>query len=98
MERSPWAFAFFYILFLPPTPNPLINALKPTHCAGWVASSYLPFIWVSLFKDRVVAMEAPLQLLHLNLWVLHLRALKEQKGSGLFFGSESEPRIDDGKC
>jgi hypothetical protein len=23
---------------------------------------------------------------------------EEQKGSGLFFGSESEPRIDDGKC
>jgi len=24
------------LLLLPPTPNPLINALKPTHCAGWV--------------------------------------------------------------
>ena len=23
---------------------------------------------------------------------------EEQKGSGLFFGSESEPRIDDGMC
>ena len=36
MERSPWAFTFTLLfLFLPPTPNPLINALKPTHCAGW---------------------------------------------------------------
>jgi hypothetical protein len=32
---------------------------KPTHCAGYVASFYLPFIWVSLFKDRVVAMGKP---------------------------------------
>jgi len=27
---------YFFFLFLPPTPNPLINAFKPTHCAGWV--------------------------------------------------------------
>jgi hypothetical protein len=26
----------FLLFFLPPTPNPLLNALKPTHCAGWV--------------------------------------------------------------
>jgi len=26
----------FCFLFLPPAPNPLINAFKPTHCAGWV--------------------------------------------------------------
>ena len=26
----------FYFLFLPPTPNPLINVFKPIHCAGWV--------------------------------------------------------------
>jgi len=26
-----------FSLFLPPTPNPLINAFKPTYCAGWVA-------------------------------------------------------------
>jgi len=25
--------------FFPPTPNPLINAFKPTHCAGWVCLS-----------------------------------------------------------
>ena len=30
---------------------------------------------------------------------MHFRLVKEeQKGSGFFFGSESEPRIDDGKC
>ena len=34
MEHSPWAFTF--TLFLPPTPNPLPDAFKPTHCAGWV--------------------------------------------------------------
>ena len=25
------------LLFLPPTPNPLVNAIKPTHCDGWVS-------------------------------------------------------------
>ncbi|RLS27534.1 MAG: hypothetical protein DWH70_00325 [Planctomycetota bacterium] len=53
-------FCFFILfLFLPPTPNPLINAFKPTHCAGWVAFIYLPFIWMSLIKDRGVAMGKP---------------------------------------
>ena len=33
----PLAFTPAFFLFLPPTPNPLLNALKPTHCAGWVA-------------------------------------------------------------
>jgi len=28
----------------------------------------------------------------------HLTAGEKQKGSGLFFGSESEPRIENGKC
>ena len=32
----------FYFYFLPPTPNPLFNAFKPTHCAGWVSSFYFP--------------------------------------------------------
>ncbi len=69
MERSPWAF------ILPPTPNPLINDLKPTHCAGWVSSFYLPFIWGSLFKDRVVAMGKP----HCNysIWTFCSTVLKE---------------------
>ena len=32
---------------------------SPHHCAGWVSFFYLHFIWVSLFKDRVVAMWKP---------------------------------------
>ena len=32
---KPFAFTFAFV-FLHPTPNPLINAFKPTHCAGWV--------------------------------------------------------------
>ena len=32
---------------------------SPPHCAGWVSFFYLHFIWVSLFKDRVVAMGKP---------------------------------------
>ncbi|PHX63798.1 MAG: hypothetical protein CK551_04215 [Planctomycetaceae bacterium] len=34
-----WAFFFsitFSFALFPPTPNPLINDLKPTHCSGWV--------------------------------------------------------------
>ena len=30
-----FSFTFFFFPQLP-TPNPLINAFKPTHCAGWV--------------------------------------------------------------
>ena len=33
MERKSMC---FYLLFLPPTPNPLMNASKPTHCNGLV--------------------------------------------------------------
>lgn len=32
---GPSPFSFF---FFPPTPNPLINDRKPTHCAGWVCA------------------------------------------------------------
>ena len=54
----------FYFYFLPPTPNPLFNAFKPTHCAGWVCLSnlhhfYFPLIDRGLFKDRGVAMGKP---------------------------------------
>jgi hypothetical protein len=56
-------FSFLLSLF-PPTPNPLFNAFKPTHCAGWVCLSnlhhfYFPLIDISLFKDRGVAMGMP---------------------------------------
>ena len=55
---APLAF-FFLFLFLPPTPNPVFNDFKPTHCTGWSSYFSLPFIWVSLLKDRVVAMGKP---------------------------------------
>ena len=54
----------FLSLFLPPTPNPLINDRKPTHCAGRVCLSnhhhfYFTLINISLFKNRGVAMGKP---------------------------------------
>ena len=33
---SLFSFPFSITFFFPPTSNPLINAFKPTHCAGWV--------------------------------------------------------------
>ena len=55
------------------------------------SSFYFPLIDMSLFKDRVVAMGKP----HCNYSICNLG---EQKGSGLFFGSESEPSIEYVKC
>jgi hypothetical protein len=80
MERSPWAFIFPYtppLFLLPSSPlfywaadvNPLVLAL----------SLFLILLLLTVYLGPLVLKqsscdgEAPLQLLHLNLWVLHLR-------------------------